>query len=165
MPNNALKKRSPLLALAVAFGICFAAAGIGALATGHAPEYYRALTRPGWAPPSWVFGPVWTALYSFMALAAFLVWRADGFRRRPVLTTVFCLQLLSNSLWSWLFFSWQNTSLALLDIIVLGCLVAFMLSKYWSFSRAATYLTVPYLAWIFFATALNCQIWRLNPSA
>jgi len=78
---------------------------------------------------------------------------------------VFGLQLLTNSLWSWFFFYWQNTSLALLDIVVLDCLVAIMLSIYWPLSRVAAYLTAPYLAWILFASALNFQIWRLNPSA
>jgi len=73
MPNNA-PKNSPLTALVVSFVICFAAAGIGALATANAPAYYRAFTLPGWAPPAWVFGPVWTLLYSLMAVAAFLMW-------------------------------------------------------------------------------------------
>jgi len=165
MPNNALNKKSPLMALAVFFGICFSAAAVGALATGHAPEYYRALALPGWAPPAWVFGPVWSVLYSFMAVAGFLVWRESGFQRSPALAMVFGLQLLTNSLWSWFFFYWQNTSLALLDIVVLDCLVAIMLSMYCSLSRVAAYLTAPYLAWILFASALNFQIWRLNPSA
>jgi len=65
------------------------------------------LLRPGWAPPPWLFGPVWTLLYTLMAIAAWLVWRRGGFRAARLALTLFLAQLVFNAAWSWLFFAWR----------------------------------------------------------
>src|SRR5689334_9738724 len=96
-----------------------AAGGVGALATRHAREFYAGLVRPAWAPPGWLFGPVWTALYLLMGVAAWLVWRRVGWSGARGALTLFLVQLACNALWSWLFFAWRRGALAFVEIVVL----------------------------------------------
>ena len=143
--------------------LCFAASAIGAVASIQARSFYVELAQPAWAPPGWLFGPVWTALYIMMAVAAFLVWRQGGFKTNKVALSLFMLQLILNGLWSWLFFAWQMGAASLLNIIVLWALIlatilAFKRTSYW-----AAGLLVPYILWVSFATALNYAMWQLNP--
>lgn len=144
--------------------LCYAAAGIGAVASMQADVFYKGLTLPSWAPPASVFGPVWTVLYGAMAVAAWLVWRKGGWAKRQKVLTLFLAQLAVNALWSWLFFHWQRGGWALVDIIVLWLLIVATLIGFWRISRGAGLLMVPYLAWVSFASALNLAAWRLNPA-
>src|SRR5690242_8847322 len=100
---------SQLLGLLGALLVTFAAAGLGAAASIHAAAFYAELNRPSWAPPANVFGPVWSVLYSMMAIAAWLVWRSEGENRRAL--AIFAAQLIANALWSWLFFAWHKGAL------------------------------------------------------
>ena len=75
-----LPKRKQFLGLVTWLVVNFIAAGIGGAASIHAGSFYALLVRPEWAPPSFVFGPVWTVLCALMGIAAWLVWRIDGFR-------------------------------------------------------------------------------------
>jgi benzodiazapine receptor len=143
--------------------ICFVAAALGATASIHAAEFYAQLTRPGWAPPASVFGPVWTVLYILMAFSAWRVWRLGGWSAQRVPLTFFLIQLAVNALWSWLFFSWHLGLPALLDIVVLWIMLAITIRFFWRADRLAAVLLIPYLAWISFAAGLNLQVWRLNP--
>lgn len=144
--------------------VCYVAAAIGAAASLQAGSFYAQLIRPDWAPPASVFGPVWTALYALMAVAAWLVWRLREIRlARPALI-LFVLQLISNSLWSWLFFGWHRGALAFLDVVLLWVLITMTLGLFWRIRPLAGALLIPYLAWVTFASALNYSIWKLNPS-
>ena len=119
--------------------------------------------RPEWAPPSSVFGPVWTVLYALMGIAAWLVWRerhTPGSRRALLL---FGAQLVLNTLWSWLFFAWHQGGLAFLDIVVLWLLIVLTIVAFWRIRPLAGALLLPYLAWVTYAAALNLAVWRLNP--
>lgn len=141
---------------------CYLAAGVGALASVEASVFYASLTLPAWAPPAWLFGPVWTVLYGMMAVAAWLVWRTGGWRQHRTALTSFVVQLLFNALWSWLFFGWKEGALAFADIVMLWILVAFTLGAFWKIRAVAGALLVPYLLWITFASALNYAVWRAN---
>src|SRR5690348_5660064 len=88
-----------------------AAGAVGALATRQAPAFYAGLVKPAWAPPGWLFGAVWTALYVAMGLAAWLVWRQAGWAGATVGLSLFLAQLVCNALWSWLFFTWRRGGL------------------------------------------------------
>lgn len=143
--------------------VSFLAATIGAAASIQAGSFYAELIRPDWAPPSSVFGPVWTVLYAMMAIAAWLVWRVGGFGTARIALALFCLQLVLNALWSWLFFGWHLGALALADILGLWVLLAATLVAFWRISRLAGALLVPYLLWVSFACALNHAVWQLNP--
>lgn len=128
-------------------------------------EWYPTLVRPSFAPPSWVFGPVWTVLYVMMGVASWLVWRQGatepGVRRA---LTLYAVQLAFNLAWSWLFFGIQRPFFALLEIAVLLVLIGTTTLLFASVSRAAAVLMLPYLAWVAFATVLNGSFWWLNRS-
>jgi tryptophan-rich sensory protein len=142
-----------------------AAAAIGALASVHAADFYGSLARPRWAPPSSVFGPVWTVLYLLMAVSAWLVWSAGGFDAQRRALALFLAQLALNALWSWLFFAWRQGAWALVDSLLLLLLVAATTAAFWRVRMLAGALLLPYLAWVGFATALNFTVWRMNPAA
>ena len=144
--------------------VTFAAAAVGAFAAADAGDFYEGLTRPSWAPPSWLFAPAWSLLYLMMALAAWLVWRRRGFRHARMALSLFLLQLTVNSLWTWFFFVWHQGTLALLESIVLWWLIVCTLIAFWRARPFAGALLVPYLAWVTFATALTYSVWRHNPS-
>ena len=144
--------------------LCFAVAALGALASISARAFYADLVRPAWAPPGWVFGPVWTLLYTLMAVAAWLVWKDAGFRGARAALGLFLAQLAANALWSWLFFAWHRGAAASAEIVVLDALVLATALTFRRHRPAAAALLLPYLAWIAFATALCFAIWRGNPA-
>jgi tryptophan-rich sensory protein len=136
-----------------------AVALLGGLAAGNASDTYRALDLPVFAPPSWLFGPVWSVLYLMIGVAGWLVWRERGWCRA---LTAWAVQLLLNLFWTPLFFGLGEVGLALLDIgLLLGAVVVTIVLS-WRISRPAAWLLVPYLLWVGFATALNAGIWLLN---
>lgn len=139
-----------------------ATGAIGALSTRNAREFYGGLVKPAWAPPGWLFGPVWTVLYVLMGIAAWLVWRRAGWSGARTALTLFLVQLVFNALWSWIFFSWQRGALAFAEIIVLLVLIAATMYAFARVDRIPALLLVPYLLWVAFASALNFAIWRGN---
>jgi len=143
--------------------LCFAAAALGALASAQAQPFYAALARPGWAPPPWLFGPVWSVLYTAMAFAAWLVGRTPPSAARTGALRLFIAQLAVNALWSWLFFAWHRGGWALAELLLMWVLIAATLRAFWPLRRGAAGLLVPYLAWVSFAGYLNFVLWRMNP--
>ena len=150
--------------LIVALAGCFVVAAVGASASLQAGTFYAELIRPDWAPPATVFGPVWTVLYAMMAVAAWLVWKRRELPLARVALVLFVLQLVLNALWSWLFFGWNLGALSFLDIVILWALIVATLALFWRITPLAGVLLVPYLGWVTFASALNYQMWQLNPS-
>ena len=140
-----------------------AAGGVGALATRHARDFYASLVRPTWAPPGWLFGPVWTALYLMMGIAAWLVWRSKGWSGATSALLLFLVQLVCNAIWSWVFFAWRRGALAFANIVVLLGLIVATLLTFARIHWLAGALLLPYLAWVTFATFLTRAIWRANP--
>ena len=152
-----------LTGLAVSILICFTAAGVGGLVTRPAIEnWYSTLRKPAWTPPNWIFGPVWSALYLAMAVAAWLVWRKAGLSGAKFALALFGLQLLFNLAWSAIFFGLRMPGLAFADIVILWWLILATTVVFCPLSRLAGGLMVPYLLWVTFAAALNFAIWRLN---
>jgi benzodiazapine receptor len=125
-------------------------------------EWYPTLARPAWTPPGWLFGPVWTALYLMMAVAAWLVWREAGWTAGKVALTLWVVQLLLNGAWSGLFFTLRNPLAGMVDIALLWTAIAATIFLFAPVSRVAAWLLVPYLVWVSYATVLNFAIWRLN---
>ncbi|WP_206018011.1 TspO/MBR family protein [Rhodohalobacter barkolensis] len=144
--------------------LCYLVAWTGAqVSPGIAsPEWYNALNKPTWNPPAWLFGPVWSALYTMMGIAAWLIWKDYGIKHAKPAIIVFLIQLALNGLWSQLFFNFQALGWALIEIIIL--LGAIFITTYLFFqkNRAAGWLMVPYILWVSFATALTVAIWVLN---
>lgn len=142
--------------------VVFLAAAIGGLASREAGMFYAQLTRPDWAPPSWVFGPVWTVLYLLMGVSAWLVWREGGFRASGLALSLFLAQLAFNALWTWLFFVWRLGALAFAEIILLWALILLTAIAFWRIKPVAGVLLIPYLVWVGFASLLSYTLWRLN---
>ena len=143
--------------------LCFLVSAVGAIASISASSFYRELTQPQWAPPAWLFGPVWSTLYTLMAISAWLVWRQGGWRVHGHALGLFLVQLGFNAIWSWVFFAWKLGFWALVDITILWGLIVATLIRFWAVSRAAGALLVPYMVWVGFAWGLNFALWRLNP--
>lgn len=139
-----------------------AAGAVGAVSTRHAREFYAGLVKPAWAPPGWLFGPVWTVLYVMMGVAAWLVWREAGWAGATVALWLFVIQLACNAAWSWVFFAWRRGALAFATIVVLLVLIVATLLAFARVHWLAAVLLLPYLGWVAFATALTLVIWRAN---
>jgi translocator protein len=122
-------------------------------------EWYRRLRKPGWTPPNWLFGPVWSVLYLMMAVAGWLVWRTDP---SSVAIWIWALQLVTNASWSGVFFGMRRMDLAFYDIALLWVLVAAFIVAALPISTTAALLFVPYLIWVTIAGALNWTVWRMN---
>lgn len=142
---------------------CFAAATVGGIASANASAFYGALARPAWAPPGWLFAPVWTVLYAAMAFAAWLVWRERPAKPIATALALFLLQLAANALWSWLFFAWKLGGWALAEVVLLWVLIAATIVAFWRIRPLAGVLLLPYLGWVTFAAVLNWSLWAANP--
>jgi len=152
------------LGLAIAIAVCFGAAALGSWPTFRAlREWYPSLRKPSWNPPNEVFGPVWSALYLTMAVAAWLVWRSGG--DTAVALGLFVEQLALNVAWSVVFFGRRNVNGAFVVIVALWLAITSTLIAFGSIDRVAGALFVPYLAWVTFALFLNRAIARLNPGS
>ncbi|MDH3629419.1 MAG: tryptophan-rich sensory protein [Acidobacteriota bacterium] len=149
--------------LIVSLGSCLLVGISGSLATASSiRDWYPFIEKPTWTPPDALFGPVWTVLYIMMGVSAWLVWRASTGTTRRTALLIFALQLGLNSLWSFIFFGFQQPGWAALEIVALwGAIVATMIS-FRRIRPMAAWLLLPYLLWVSFATALNISIWVLN---
>ncbi|MFF5175047.1 TspO/MBR family protein [Micromonospora sp. NPDC000089] len=136
-----------------------AAAALGGLGVSGTADEYADLRQPGWAPPSWLFGPVWTLLYALIAVAGWLVWRRVGFG--PAVWA-WCAQLVLNAIWTPLFFGAGRYGLAFAEILLMWLAIGVTVALFRRISRPATLLMLPYWAWVTFAAALNFSIWQLN---
>ncbi len=123
---------------------------------------YLPLVKPAWTPPNWVFGPVWTALYLMMAVAAWRVWLAGPWRRTARPLGLFAVQLALNVLWSVLFFGLRMPGAALVEIGILWAAILATTLAFFRHCRLAGGLMVPYLLWVSYAVALNFELWRIN---
>jgi translocator protein len=151
-----------LLAALVFAAAVTAAALVGVLSNPGTAGDYAALQQPSWAPPSWLFGPVWTVLYAMIAVAGWLVWYRRGWRGARTELSLFAVQMVLNAAWSPLFFTAGLRGTALVDILLLLATLAVTIVLFARVSRWAAALLVPYWAWVAFATALNFSIWQLN---
>lgn len=140
----------------------FAAGAVGAFASVDAASFYAQLSKPSWAPPGWVFGPVWSVLSALMGVAAWLVWRSPG--PKKVALTLFVAQLAANALWTWLFFAWRMGALAAVEIVLLLALIVATVAAFRRISRPAAVLMLPYLIWVSFASVLTWVLWLSNPN-
>ena len=159
-----MTRRRELIGLGGWGVLTFAAAAAGALASARAGSFYGQLERPSWAPPSWLFSPVWTALYVLMAIAVWLVWRERGFAGARTALLFYIVQLVANALWTWLFFAWRQGGAAFAEILLLWVLILATIISFWRIRRLGAVLLLPYLAWVTFAAALTLAVWRMNPA-
>jgi benzodiazapine receptor len=159
-----LSRRRKLLTAIVGIAVSQLAGVVGATATRDGiRDWYPALRKPWFNPPAWIFGPVWTVLYTMMGIAVSSVWRQRGNSESSGRALrLFGTQLLLNSLWSVAFFKLRSTALGMIVIVPLWLLILATTIAFFPISRVAGLLLVPYLGWTTFATVLNLKIWELN---
>lgn len=129
----------------------------------QAYSWYQQLIKPSWAPPSWVFGPVWTVLYVLIALSFSKVFLMAWQKQIPLIIILpFVLNLIFNFIFTPIQFGLQNNVLAAIDIIfVLGTLIWAMMAIH-PYLPWIAYVQIPYLLWVSFATILQLTITYLN---
>lgn len=120
---------------------------------------YASFTKPAFAPPAWVFGPVWTLLYIMIGVAG---WRIHQRAPTSVEMKQWWAQMLFNFSWTPAFFMLSSRGLALAIIVILLATILSLIARLWSRDRTAALLLLPYAAWVGFATVLNAEILRLN---
>ncbi len=161
MSNSNEHAETPQYLVLVGFVVaCFGAAAIG----GFFPpdDWYASLNPPCFAPPNWVFGPVWTVLYFMMAVSGWLVWKSNDKPGKRAALSLFGTQLTLNSIWSALFFGLHRPDLALIEIVILWASILATILLFRRHSATAALLLIPYLAWVSFASVLNYGFWSLN---
>ena len=136
--------------------------------TGHfftAPnveDMYQNIQKPSWAPPGWIFGPVWTVLYALIALAGWRIWLCRQIHDIKGAMILYISQLILNGIWTVIYFKFKMRLLAFVEISALFIVIIFNGIIFWKLSKFATYCMVPYGVWVGFAAILNLQIVRLN---
>lgn len=151
--------------IVIALIVCLMVGYSSSLVTKPSIEtWYTTIEKPSFNPPNWVFMPVWTLLYIFMAVAAGLVWDKIKEQNETVKTALgfFLIQLTLNAIWSYLFFGLKNPMLALIEIALLLLMIYETYVKFVKINKIAGYLLVPYLIWVSYAAVLNASIWWLN---
>ena len=163
-----MKLKSALVLVAF-IAISFAVAGLGSIATAESVDgWYATAEKAAWNPPNFLFGPVWTVLYTLMSVAAWLVWRERSrIDVRPALT-MYIVQLALNAVWTPVFFGlypFIGTPalwIALAIIVAIDVTVLLTMLRFWKVRRTSAWLLVPYWAWVLFATTLNAALAVLN---
>ena len=157
-------KKKNIIKLAAAIAICQLAGIIGSIFTfSEIPTWYASLKKPSFSPPNWLFGPAWITLYTLMGISLYLVW-TKGKKNKEMENTmlIFGMQLFLNSVWSYLFFGLHSPLYGLIGIALLWVSIAVVISRFYKISKNATYLLIPYIAWVSFAMVLNFFVWILN---
>jgi translocator protein len=153
----------PWLAGSLVLVSLVSAAG-GRITAGSVKTWYAALLKPEATPPDAAFPIVWSALYVAMAIAAFLVFRSAGsLKAAPAAFLAYGAQLLLNFGWSYLFFGLHDPFTAGIEVMALLGAIALTITLFWTHSRAAALLLLPYLAWVGYAAWLTWRIVALNP--
>ena len=144
--------------LILAIVICQLAGIIGTIFTFSAiPNWYDGLVKPSFSPPNWLFGPVWTLLYTLMGIAAYWIYNIDKNALK-----VFGVQLVLNTIWSIIFFGFHSTLGGLVLIIFLWLAIVLTIVKFYSIDKKSALVLLPYLLWVSFASILNYYLFILN---
>lgn len=157
LPKNILK-------LVLSIAVCQGAGLIGAVFTVPSiASWYNLLNQPSFKPPNFVFGPVWTILYTLMGISLYRIWTA-GAKKKEVREALklFAVHLAFNATWSIVFFGMRNIPLSLINIVILWILIIMVMVKFYKIDKKASLILLPYLAWVSFATILNYNIFLLN---
>jgi len=167
-PRRKVDVRSVLMLIAF-LAVSAAVAVFGSLTTiASVDGWYEGAAKVWWTPPNWLFGPVWTALYVAMAVAAWLVWRRRHFFYVGPALALYTGQLFLNAVWSPVFFAGYEVIgdaalwIGVVVIVVLDICVTATIIAFWFARKAAAIILIPYLAWILYATTLNIGLAVLN---
>jgi len=142
--------------------LCNILGALGTLWTSDDSDWYKGINKPSFNPPSWIFGPVWTLLFTLMGIALYLVWTSSDSQIRTLALIIFAAQFILNILWSYLFFGINNPFWSFIEIVILLIFILLTGIFFYQINKYSGYLILPYLLWVTFATILNFSIWKLN---
>jgi len=126
-------------------------------------NWYSTLIRPTWAPPSYLFGPVWSVLYAIIAVSFGTVFYKAFTKQIPwIVALPFALNLFFNFIFTPIQFGLKNNLLASIDILLVLATLVWALYAIWPHVRWVVYANIPYLLWVAFATVLQLTITYLN---
>lgn len=150
-------KKSLIISLLISLGVGI----VSSIITGGNMEIYKYLVKPPFAPPSIIFPFVWTILYIFMGISAYLIFNSNSNKKSDALT-VYGIQLVLNFIWPILFFLLNYRFVSFIVIITLLIFIVIMIIKFYRINRLSAYLQIPYLLWVIFASYLNYGFYILN---
>jgi translocator protein len=125
--------------------------------------WYQQLNKPFFNPPNWVFGPVWTLLYTLMGISLYYIYGKGITKKNKQTLIIFLVQLILNSFWSIAFFGLHSPLFGLFVILPMWFFILMTIIKSYPISKRASYLLIPYLCWVSFASLLNFAVYLLNP--
>jgi len=181
MKNNIIK-------FFISIIICQLAGIIGSFFTAPAvsSSWFIELKKPSFFPPNWLFAPAWIILYFLMGVSLFLVWKKNwgitviageqekqfwnpvskklwtGSWKEENAVLIFSLQLVLNTLWSFIFFGLKSPGIAFFEILILWFSIIYLIANFYRISKTSAYLLLPYILWVSFAAFLNFSVWQLN---
>ena len=151
--------------IVITVAICLTVGYLSSIVTQESIEtWYPTIKKPSFNPPNWIFAPVWTFLFVLMGIAAGLVWDKYDESKELVKKGMlfFGIQLFFNALWSYLFFGLHNLLLASIEIILLLLLIFETYLIFKKLDKKISFLLIPYMLWVGFATILTITIYILN---
>jgi tryptophan-rich sensory protein len=152
-----------IIKLIIALVVPLSVGAIAGLFTADAiPDWYASLNRPSFNPPNWLFGPVWTTLYTIMGISLFLIWKQNPSKQRNQAIAFFFFHLFLNFCWSFIFFYFKMIGAAFVEIILLWTSIVGTLILFYRIKPVAAYINIPYLVWVTFASVLNGAYYFLN---
>ena len=141
--------------------ITFSASAIGSFSTRIYKEpWYSGINKASFNPPDWVFAPVWSTLYIFMAIAIWLIWVNP--KKTEKIFYIYFIHLIVNASWSVAFFALHQILVSLIIIGLIIFFVIWLIKLYYPVNKISALLMIPYLAWLSFAFILNLNIFTLN---
>jgi len=142
--------------------VCNLIGAIGAIWTSSDGAWYKGINKPSFNPPSWIFGPVWSLLFTLMGISLYLVWTSPLSNIKLIALTLFVIQFFLNVAWSYLFFGINKPLWSFVEILILIVFILATIIYFFKVNKISGYLLIPYILWVSFASFLNYSIWRLN---
>ena len=136
---------------------------LAGLLTKNSMEVFSMVENPPLSPPAWLFPVVWTILYILMGISSYLILTSGAeFKEIAEAIRLYIYQLVVNFLWPTFFFNFRWYFFSFLWLVLLWILVFLMIRKFYTISKTAAILNIPYVLWLTFAGYLNIGIWWLN---
>lgn len=156
-------RRISIVALIIALFIPLCVGGISAALSSQGMVLYKTMNKPPLSPPGWVFSVAWTILYILMGLASYFIFISDSDSHSKTIALVFyAIQLAMNFMWSLMFFNWKMYLASFAWLMIMWFIILVCAFRFYSISKTATYLFVPYIVWTTFAAYLNLGSYLVN---